>query len=213
MTDVPVREVPAGATYWSVFRAVHGATSFNPNVRPAETALEAGGGRFHPFEDRSGARVPTKYVADHENGALAETLLRSVPGERQVSVEAIREHRLARLALRRAPRLVDLTALDLESVTARFLGQDERAYPALRRTAATLHARDPGLDGIVWEGRQLGQPGMKCLVLFGDRVAADADLEAIEILPLDAGVGLRTLRAAARLREYALPKVLGLTDR
>ena len=114
---------------------------------------------------------------------------------------------LAQLALRRPVRLADLTMVDPDTELGKLLRGNHRAYVPLRKLAATLHAGHADLDGLLWEGRQLDQPGMKCFVLFGDRVSSETDLVEIESLPLGRGTGLSMLRAAARLRRYRLPDV------
>ena len=209
------RTLVAGASYWSVFPAAFTAASFNPN-----TAGELGsvtiGGRFHPIENAVGERIPMKYIADHENGALAETLLRDEVKERDVTLADVRRLRLARLGLRRALSVVDLTEPVPGSVLEGLLREGLAAYLPLRDLAATVHARGTHdgksrpADGLLWESRQLDQPGMKCVMLFGDRVRGDTDLDVLEVLELDRGAGLRALRAAARLRRFTLPRALAI---
>ena len=213
MIEFGVRGLPAGdARWWCVHPVEFAATSFNPNVAgdPTDGSI---GGRFHPFDDGAGRRIGTRYLADHPNGAFAETLLRDGVPDRLVAAETVAVHRLSQIALRRELRLADLTNLDPDSPLRDALQRDTDAYPQLRVVAATLHADAEHLDGIVWEGRQLETPGMECAVLFGDRVSGKDDLATIQSLELDRGAGCGRLRAAARLRGYTLPSALSARDR
>lgn len=211
--DFDVRTLPAGdGRWWCVHPARFDATSFHPNV-DGDPADESIGGRFHPFDDGAGRRVGTRYLADHPDGAFAETLLRDGVSDRLVTAETVAMHRLAQIGLRRELRVADLTNLDPDSPLRAALQQDTDAYPQLRIVAATLHADAQRLDGVVWEGRQLETPGMECVVLFDDRVSGESDLATIQSLDLERGVGSGRLRAAARLRGYLLPSARSVHDR
>ena len=213
MIEFGVRELPAGdGRWWCVHPVEFAATSFNPNLDgdPADASI---GGRFHPFDDGAGRRIATRYLADHPNGAFAETLLRDGVPDRLVTAETAAVHRLSQVVLLRELRLADLTSLDPDSPLRDALQRDTDAYPQLRVVAATLHADAERLDGIVWEGRQLETPGMECVVLFGDRVSGEDDLAPVQSLELNRGVGCGRLRAAARLRGYTLPSVFSDRDR
>ena len=209
MSDVvATRELIARSTWWCIVESRFPSDSFNPNAA-GDPADEEIGGRFHPFESAAGVRVPTKYLSDHETGAFAETLMRDDRGPDEVTLDEVSRHRLVRLALRRTLRVIDLVESTSADEVRAWLREGREAYPPLRTVAATLHADDAGLDGLLWEGRQLDRPGMNCVVLFGDRVR-DTDLEVIEELRLDDGPGVRLLRAAARGRGLVLPDALVL---
>lgn len=207
MSELLTRTLPARSSYWCVVERRFSSTSFNPNTA-GDPEIGTVGGRFHPFESPVGTRVPTKYLADHENGAFAETLMRGSPDPSVLDIEQIEARRLAHVSLERPIHLADLTAPDSSSPLTEWLLADHRGYVPLRKVAATLHAQRSNLDGLLWEGRQLDQAGMKVLVLFGDRVSSETDLVEIESYEIDRGTGLRMLRAAARLRRYRLPSVL-----
>ena len=193
-----------GARWWCVHEAIFPAVSANPNLAGAIDDPSTGG-RFHPFEDVAGRRVGTCYLSDHPNGAFAEVLLRGrapVPG---LPARTIAAHRLFEIEVLADLQLADFTAPAAGSSLHRALHADAGAYPALRRVAAQVHARRPALDGIVWTGRQLGIPGMRCLVLFADRAGAAIGLRAVATLELDRGEGLSRLLAAAAHRGWPLP--------
>ena len=212
MNDAPVRALPvrtpaAGSSYWCVVETRFDARSFNPNTAGDPSAINPGG-RFNPFVNTSGARVPTKYLADHPNGAFAETLMRSGLKPNALERTGIEACRLAQLSLARQMRLLDIAAPRTSSRLASLMSEDGGAYVRLRTVAAALHRLRPDLDGLVWEGRQLGQAGMQCLVLFGDRVSPGTDLVELESLELTGGEGLFRLRAAARSMGCRLPEGL-----
>lgn|GEM_PF-3550666 len=207
MGDLRTRTLPKGSSYWCVVERRFGAISFNPN-EGGDPTIDVVGGRFHPFESPAGTPVPTKYLADHENGAIAETMMRAGRDPRTLGIGEIEQRQLAQLSLRRPIRLADLTVPGPDSALALLMRGDHRAYVPLRKIAATLHARHVELDGLLWEGRQLDQPGMKCLMLFGDRVSPEVDLAEVVTLALDSGTGLAMLRRAARLRRFKLPEAL-----
>ena len=211
MSDaLPTRTYPAGWASVTVFDTDYPTTSFNPHAGFG-TADAGGGGRFHPFVDPAGVPVPTKYLGDHPVGAFAETLMRDNLGHRSVSLDTVRCHGIATVAFTRDVVLADLVVDVVASPTLRGLLADGReAYPALRTVARALHHRHDRIDGLVWQGRQLGAIGMNCMVLFGDRVTVDVDLIETGVHALDRGLGLQLLRDAARARRFALPDALVL---
>ena len=214
MPDTPVTTTPSGerrrlvarSVWWCLHPVEYAADGFHPN-EAGDVGDAASGGRFNPFAGANGARVPTKYLADHPNGAFAETLFRNDAPERRLARQAVASRHLVQLALARELVVADLAEPEPGSALAADLGSGPAAYPRLRRLAASLHARDEGLAGLLWQGRQLDQPGMTCVVLFGDRVGSDG-LELVQSLELERGTGLAMLRAAARLRGVALPAAL-----
>lgn len=211
MSDtLPTRTYPPGWTSYTVFDTEYPASSFNPHAGFG-TADAGVGGRFHPFVDPAGVPVPTKYLGDHPIGAFAETLMRDDLGHRSVSLDAVRHHGIATVAFAREMVLADLVVDVVASPTLHgLLESGRKAYPALRTVARALHARHDRIDGLVWQGRQLGAAGMNCTVLFGDRVKAAVDLIETGVHALDRDLGLQLLRDAARARRFALPDALVL---
>ena len=206
MIEVECRTLPAGQLLWCVHESRYAATSFNPNLGGHRDDI-ATGGRFHPFEDGAGRRVPTRYLADHPNGAFAETLMRESSMGRTLPPDTILDHRPSQVRTRRSLRLVDLGTIDPDGAFARAMQADASAYRQTRSVAATLHGSLPEVDGLLWSGVQLRTPGMECVVLFGDRVT-EAALAAERTLELDVGEGLRRLEAAAMHRQVTLPSAL-----
>lgn len=210
------RRLVARSVWWCLHPFAYAPDGFHPNDT-GEVGDATSGGRFNPFAGADGVRVPTKYLTDHPNGALAETLFRHDTLERRLTRETVASRRLVQLALRRDLLVADLADPAPGSALAADLDSGPAAYPRLRRLAASLHATDAGLAGLLWQGRQLDQPGMTCIVLFGDRVASDeaasGGLELVQSLELERGTGLAMLRAAARLRGVALPAALAARGR
>ena len=206
-SELAVRRLVGRSTWWCVHPTRYAASSFNPNVG-IESQEPSTGGRFHPFLSAAGRSVPTKYLADHPNGALAETVLREDGVDRRVELDDVRSRRLSQLVLTRDLRLADLSVLSPDSVHGEYLRRGPDSYPALRAFAAIVHGRAEALDGLLWQGYQLGQPGMTCAMLFGDRVSGEEDLEPIQSLELERDEGLARLEAAATLRGFALPSAL-----
>ncbi len=152
-----------------------GATEFNPGPGPS--------GRFHPFTDGEGKRVPTLYAADDLEGALSETVFHSVPVRGP-------HKRVAKLALQ--PMVASVLACDRDLTLVKLYGPGlsrlgisraeliETLPEEYGRTAAwaqALHASDGSIDGLIWVSRQ--NDATQALVLFGDRVERAA-LQVIE---------------------------------
>lgn len=140
-------------------------------------------GRFHPFTDGEGKRVPTLYAADDLEGALSETVFHNVP------VRGPRK-RVAKLALQ--PMIASVLACDRDLTLVKLYGPGlsrlgvsraeliETTPEHYERTAAwaqALHASDASIDGLIWVSRQ--NDATQALVLFGDRVERSS-LQVIE---------------------------------
>ena len=186
------------ASVWTagrpLFRVHHhgfGPGAFNPG---------GGRGRFHPFSDANGVLVPTLYAADTVDGALSETVFRSVPVQgpaRRVAAARLAPLRLSVLAPERDLLLAALHGHGLRrlGVTRRGLIDTEASH--YRRTAAwaaALHAAPVAFDGLEWVSRQ--HDVSRAVVLFGDRVAAGelALREGLSLATLDGDL----LKAARR---------------
>lgn len=198
--------IPARSVFWGVFDSRYPAGSFNPNEYGDPNATGTGG-RFNPLAMPNGQRVATKYLADHPNGAFAETLFRDTSGSRDTSRHDIETRRIAQLSLDASLLLIDLSEEPPSSGFRRLLRAGKAAYPPLRDFATTVYATHPEIAGLLYEGKQLGSPGMNCMVLFEDRVlSSGSTLTIIGEHELTAGTGLRMLRAAARSRQFTLPE-------
>lgn len=199
----PSKTWAAGVTLFRVHPVRYNAGSFNPNTQSSSEDIEQGG-RFHPFEDKEGRRIPTVYLADHPLGALAETLLRDSSGNRKLRIDDVRDNQLATLRFKKPLALVDLNHHSLSGGYKSLLMGDHRVYRATRLLAGSIYAGETWANGLCWNGKQLGISGMKCVVLFGDRIPSD-EVEILESVKLAEEPGLSTLREAAVMRDFTLP--------
>lgn len=201
--DLPTETWKTPRCIYRVCRQSYPATSFNPNTQ-ADLNDPENGGRFHPFLDKKGVKVPTLYAADHPNGAFAETIMRGDSPERAISITTIERSQFAYLYLDHDLTLVDLSSIDNPKLK-RWLKNGTNAYLALRKLAANIHKQQPDAHGLLWESKQLNAPGMMCMVLFGDRVDSGG-ITLIDDGPLSDPQNLRMLRQAAVATGYSLPE-------
>jgi hypothetical protein len=162
-----------------------------------------GYGRFHPFRDYRGERVPTLYAADSFDGALSETVFHGVAiGSRRRS---IRQSSLLPLVVSSLSPRRDLLLAQLHGHGLRRLGVSRQqlidseadSYATTVGWAQALHRSNRRLDGLVWVSRQ--HDTSLALVLFGDRLDR-RDLEMAEPpRPLALGEGWRQVQEAAEL--------------
>lgn len=162
-----------------VYNSSFPADSFNPGF---------GSGRFHPFQDASGAPVPTYYAASSEEGSYCETLFRAIGDGRmacrQVAGRLLANSSYARVRLRRSLALAHLSGnqlLRLGVTRAALLEPGPLHYADTAAWAAAIHTACPDLHGIAWTSRQ--HDASTCLMFFGDRVHSD-DLEVLSTLDL-----------------------------
>jgi hypothetical protein len=169
-----------------------GPTSFNPGL---------GSGRFHPFEEAHGNRVPILYAAEHPDGALAETIFHDVPA--RGPAKRIRRSSLRPLVLSALSCARDLSLAQLFGFGLRRLGvtrpelieTSKKRYPRTTAWARALHRSDEKVDGLVWVSRQNDEA--RSVVLFGDRVPSSAFQSVGASLPLHDGPGYDLVRSAA----------------
>ena len=197
----------SGLTLHRVHSIRYQANDFNPNTSSMVDDVK-NGGRFHPIEDEHGTRIPTLYLADHPQGALAETLLRDKKGRnRKLKFKDIDDKVLSTLVFKSSLKLVDICHHSLGDGFGDLLSQGYPVYRATRNLAASIYAREQWAQGIYWNGKQLGTQGLKCIMLFGNRV--DKDLaEVIESVSLVNEPGVQVLRDAAAVRRFSLPEKL-----
>ena len=161
-----------------------GATEFNPGL---------GRGRFHPFEDARGVRVPTLYAAEDLEGALSETVFHNVSvrgPEKKIGQFTLQSIVASTLSCNRDLILVKLFGLGLHRLgTSRLelIETEGDQYPRTGAWARALHGCDKRIDGLVWVSRQ--NDSTRSLVLFGDRVPSSHLRVIGPILPLDRGPG------------------------
>ena len=171
---LPVVETPGDRTWYRVYDARDGYATPNPGY---------GNTRFAPFDDTSGARVPTLYLAESLAAALLETSLHDLvaSARRYVAEAALHGKHHARLLAPEPLRLADLrdpalASLDLSR--SNVASSTEEHYACTRRVARAVHASPQHVAGILWHSRQAElnqQPAAEVAVIFGDRVAMDRD--------------------------------------
>nr|WP_306427903.1 MULTISPECIES: RES family NAD+ phosphorylase [unclassified Brevibacterium] len=171
---MPVAQFPAGREWYRVYDAQDGYFQANPGY---------GDTRFAPFDAvRTGARVPTLYLAEDLESALLETSLHNVA---QAHPRIVDERTLlgklhARIRTPHQLRLADLRDQRLVELGVKRSGiasSDPEHYPCTRTVAREIHTQGQGgtaLQGIVWHSRQAelaGTPAREVVVLFADRIA------------------------------------------
>ena len=164
----------AGQVLHHIHRSEFSASSFNPGF---------GNGRFHPFCDADGKKVPIFYAANTEEGAYCETLLRALDSNgispRSVPSKRFSGFSYAQLQNREPLNLAHLCGnqlIKLGLTRAVLLEPGPAHYPATSAWAKAIHQHYPSLHGIAWLSRQ--HDASTCYMLFGDRVA-EADLQLI----------------------------------
>lgn len=147
--------------------------------------------------------VPTLYAASDLDGALSETVFRSVPvrgPEKRIGrfvleplvasvVVCVRDLILAQL-FGHGLRRLGVTRLEL-------IETDAEEYPRTIAWARALHTCGQRIDGLIWVSRQ--NDGTHSLMLFGDRVPTPS-LGALQSpVPLWKGPGYEEVQRAADL--------------
>ena len=189
----PLLEKWKSGTQWLRCHNVgFGATEFNPG---------SGRGRFHPFASPTGAPVPSLYGATTMDGALAETVFRSITvlgPRRLVRSSALLPMVVSTLAARRDLVLAQLHGFGLDRLgisRAGLIDAGPPHYPASALWAQAIHRCNLRIDGLVWVSRL--HDTSFALVLFGDRVHR-TELSVVEPpVPLHDGPGLARVRQAA----------------
>ena len=219
MSDFPDHYVSKGTSLWTVHSARRAGTSFNPNEN-VTIDDPSSGGRFHPSYDASENPVPSLYVADHSNGAFAETMMRDDARTRSLTKQDVFRSALSLLRPTRKLRFANLSYFDDDDIQE-ALTQGRDAYVTLRIMAQTLYRTHPQFDGVAWYNKQLATPGMYSYVIFGsqtnnerDRTRGyrvdENDIEVIKKYPFDSKIGRTKLIDAASAREFNLPRSLRL---
>jgi hypothetical protein len=135
---------------------------FNPGPR--------GPGRFHFFGTPN---VPALYTATTEAGAVAETLLRTIPvAGGAIAYEDYKTKVMAALEIEREVRLASFLGTDLRALKVapeQLTTTPGENYPQTRKWAEAAHAA--GFDGVAWMSRQDNSD--RAYMFFGDRVTED----------------------------------------
>lgn len=168
-----------------IYSTKYAPNSFNPGV---------GSGRFHPFRDQDDALVPIFYAATSEEGSYCETLFRAV-GDGGRSCRRVPGKRLATYSYVQLRSSVPLQLAHLSGNQLIRLGITRSGllepgalhYVATAAWAKAIHAAYPDLHGLAWVSRQ--HDASTCMVLFGDRVAADQLQPISAVVDLGSQVG------------------------
>jgi hypothetical protein len=165
----PITPYPlqAGTRLHRIHASAFAPNAFNPGLgRPS---------RFAPLRSAAGTVIPTAYFATTLDCAAHETVFHEVPHDaavKTVPYDELRDRDHAELDVTSPLTLCPLFQPDLARLgVARVELIDTRpgAYAETARWAATIHAADPMVQGLVWTSRRC-DPDL-ALVLFGDRVA------------------------------------------
>ena len=165
----PLEELlPQGARLYRAFAAAPGrdAATFNPGH---------GTSRFSFFGEPV---VPTLYLAQTDEAAVCEAILRDVPQPGGVLLpEQYRDRVVAAVTTRRELRLAQFLGAGLARLGVRAHELTDAPSREYDRTVAWGEAaHDAGFDGVVWMAGRLNTD--RAYVLFGDRVpSADLSIE------------------------------------
>ncbi len=189
-----------GKLLYRVYPDAYGAAQFNPNAPGTRR------GRFHPFLNAAGAAVPTLYAGFCEEAALAETVFHNRVGKTGLVNRSRLKGRVLGCLKTRAPiRLADLRGHGLSQLGLRRLDLLEApaaCYAQTAEWARAVYESDGRIQGLRWISRQFDVG--EALVLFGDRIAADALAPEGDPQPLDSGSGLQLVVDFANKADIAL---------
>lgn len=214
----PTVEIGFPRQYWSVGKKQYIGT-FNPNKGDPEDGLT--GARFSPFEISSvsthkasrpkstkqvATRIATKYLADHQQTALSEILLREDRESLIVTESEVKSYVLGRFSTSGPLCLADLNHHSRQDFMRELLSREsgitlEQQYVRGRSLAATLYQAMPQIHGIRYGSVQVNSKPMTCVMLFEDRTKG-MDFEPQELLDLLSGEGLTYLYEAAAGRKF-----------
>jgi len=173
--------LPAGTALSRVHQDRFGSTSFNPV--PSDVLY--GGGRFDATADDPHGFI---YAALDDGPALAETLMRDIPGDdrgyRFLPKKHWKGRELSRLTTTVALSLVALrTGTDLGGIgqDAWLTNCDADEYPHTRDWCRWLREQDPTTHGAAWLSKR--DPGETVLILWEDRCPPGALVAAASPLP------------------------------
>ncbi|WP_436692391.1 RES family NAD+ phosphorylase [Geodermatophilus sp. CPCC 205506] len=163
--------IPAGESLFRIHLNAFAPTQFNPN--PVSNPFRAG--RF----DSTAGDFSYLYAAQTIAGAVAEVLLRDIPESeigqpRLVPLAQVRGRRLSEIRVQRPLRLVDLTGPGAHAFSqdSWLTKCDGVYYPYTQHWAKRIREWCPDAVGLLWRSRI--DDNETVLVLFGDRVTADA---------------------------------------
>ena len=158
--------LPLGTALHRVHRTTYRAAEFNPGL--------GGPTRFAPFNDSTGAPVPSLYASATLRAAIHETIFHDIPANattRTVRLNEVHSRTHSEFLTNRDLRLVELRNVTLSKwgISRRDLISSSPAlYGQTVLWAEAIHHDIPDADGLVWTSNQC-DPDDACL-FFGDRV-------------------------------------------
>lgn len=172
----PPAELHVTPFTWSAGRPIHrihldrfAANAFNPGIQ--------GNARFSPIANARGRPIRTLYGGSDFECAAMETVFHDVPfapGFKSYDKRKLSGQTHSVLEPREDLKLADLRNVALRKLgvpRAGLIDTEKDAYPRTRKWAAAIHARHPGVQGLVWVSRQ--DDRAQAVMLFGDRVKAN----------------------------------------
>lgn len=188
-------EWPTKTRMWRLFSRVRGALGFNPTRTSA---------RFRPiYLDKK--IVPTAYVAEDTETAIAEGLLRGVSSlvtgsRRRLEGVEVADLSLIPLIPTRAMTLMRLHGAGLTRfglLPAHITDCEKEFYPYTAAWAQGLHDCETHADGIIWMSHQNNAGEAAILWKGKGLVQPRTDLKICgDEIPLDSGKGLEMVRLA-----------------
>ena len=166
--------LPSGTALHRVHRTAWRAAEFNPGL--------GGPTRFAPFNDSSGAPVPSLYASATLRAAIHETIFHDVPANARTKTVRLNEVQIrthSELLTNRELRLVELRNVTLGKwgISRRdLISSSPAVYGQTVLWAEAVHHDIPDADGLVWTSNQC-DPDDACL-FFGDRVR-ESDFTAV----------------------------------
>ena len=163
-----------GTVLHRIHRTTCRAAQFNPGL--------GGPARFAPFNDDTGAPVPSLYASDSLRAAIHETIFHDIPPRARIKTVRLNDVRIrthSELLANRDLRLVELRNVPLNNwgiSRTELISASPNLCDQTVFWAAAIHRDMCDAEGLVWTSNQC-DPDDACL-FFGDRVH-ESDFTAI----------------------------------
>lgn len=160
--------LPAGFVLHRNHAAWFEPTQFNPCLGQPS--------RFAPFTNAAGECVATLYAATTREAAAFETIFHDIEAEapfKTVRLDVVEARSISEISPLRDLRLAGLFAPDLKAWAVRrgdLIDTPKSSYHRTVLWAQAVHRAHPDVEGLICTSRQCDP--QRCVVLFGDRVAA-----------------------------------------
>lgn len=131
--------------------------------------------RFAPFNDATGACVPTLYAATNREAAAFESIFHDIEANaafKTVRLDVVTARSVSQIAPKRDLRLASLFTPDLEAwklQRAELVDTPKSTYDQTVLWAQAIHGAHATIDGLIWTSRQCDPE--QCVVLFEDRIS------------------------------------------